>query len=164
MLVIKDILQNEGTNTINRIGGNIFKAGITRQGINRTGTNISGSKTGANASGKTIQSMKVTATETELIITGREGFSMLETGISPQQSTATADKLYQWSKHKQIPFKNDKARFFAAKAWTANQKVEGSLLFRLGGRKDVFTNEVDPLVKAIENQIEKRFYEIKLVD
>lgn len=164
MLVIKDILQNEGKNTINRIGGNIFKAGVTRQGINRTGTNISGSKTGANASGRTIQSMKVTANETELIITGREGFSMLETGISPQQSTATSDKLYQWSKHKQIPFRNDKQRFFAAKAWAANQKKEGSLLFRLGGRKDVFTNEVEPLVKAIENQIEKRFYEIKLVD
>ena len=163
MLNFSDILKKEGENTINRIGGNIFKAGITRQGINRTGTNISGAKVGANASGKTIQSMKVTATETELIITGREGFSMLETGISPQQSTATPDKLYQWSKHKQIPFKTDKARFFAAKAWATNQKVKGSLLYRFGGRKDIFTNEVDPLVEAISNQIDKRFTEINIV-
>lgn len=162
-LSVKDILQAQGTNTINRIGGNILKAGITYAGINRTGQNISGSKHGANASGKTIQSMKVTATDTELIISGREKFSNLETGVLPGTMTPPAT-LYTWSKFKGIPFKDDKKRFFFAQRAANKINANGSLLYRFGGRRDIYTNEVEPLMKAIADNIEQRFYEIKLIE
>ncbi len=160
---INKVLNDEAEATINLISSNIFKNGITHSGINRTGTNISGGKTGQNASGKTIQSIKKTVKDNSLLITGREKFSELETGTRPN-SGVTVDAIYQWSKYKGLPFQNDNKRFWFSKYAANKINKDGSLLFRMGGRKDVYTNEVQPLIARIFKGIDKVFYDIKLIE
>ena len=160
---ITKVLIEEGDATINLISSNIFKNGITYAGINRTGTNISGGKTGQNASGKTIQSIKKEVKQNTLTISGRDKFSNLETG-TPPGSGVTTDMIYQWSKYKGIPFLTDKKRYWFSQYAANRINKDGSLLFRKGGRKDVYTNEVEPLVKRISDRIDTVIYELKIIE
>jgi len=161
--IMQKIIQEETSITINKIGANIFMNGITWAGINRNGQNISGGKTGQNASGKTIQSLRGEDKGDALAIYGRDKFSQLETG-TPPNSGVTMDTIYQWSKFKGIPFKNDKSRFWFSHSASNSINEKGTLLFQLGGRKDVYTNEIEPLSQRLTQRITEQIMTTKLVE
>lgn len=140
MLEIQDILKEEGDATVQRIAGNIFR---NKQ----------------NASGKTIASLKNTTTPTSLDISGASHIKTLQTGVLPG-TFVTAATINTWANNKGYwSGYNYRANTIARRIFNF-----GSLLYRKGGRQDVWSNEVQLLVERIENRIEQRFYEIKIVE
>ena len=129
----KDMIIEEANKTIGFIGANIFK---NKQ----------------KASGRSILSLHSELKGNDLIIWGREGFDVLEKG-NPPGTKVSIDILYQWAKDKDLPFKNDTDRFWFAKNTSRIIDEKGTLLFRKGGRKDVYTSEIEPLEKRITQRI-----------
>ena len=149
---IGGVLSKNAEITINNISSNIFKNGITYFGKNRSGNNISGDKVGQNASGSLIQSLKSNVNASELSISGYDYIKTLEEGLPPG-TFVPVEKLFLWTQHKNMPFISNESRFnFALHASNSIQR-NGSLLYRFGGRTDVYTDEVKPLVERIMNEI-----------
>ena len=119
------------------------------------------------ASGRTGTALRVEATEESMIIYAPSYFETLETGISPQmaqsESSFLRKKLYGWSIDKGISFADQKERWrFSANASRVMQE-SGSRLFRSGGRKDVYSDKIDPLVERIKNRLSERIVNVKLI-
>lgn len=146
----KDILSSEGQKFSENVRKNINSKGITK-------------------SGKTVASIhEETPDGKTLIVWGREDFQNIETGTSPQQAqTKNATKfranIYEWSKYLPITFKNDKQRYFFA--WRVTDKIYqfGTKLYREGGRKDIYTNEIQPLLDSISESTGRKIKELKLL-
>lgn len=135
------ILSEEGNKTINGIAASIIK-------------------NGQNASGKTIQNLHEEVSPNELIIWGND---YIEKG-TPPNSGLVFNTIYLWSQYKQMTFGSNKERFFFAKRATNKINEEGSLLFRKGGRNDVYSDKVQPLIERISERLGKEIVNIKLIE
>ena len=135
------ILSDEGNKTINGIAASIIK-------------------NGQNASGKTIQNLHEEVSPNELIIWGNE---YIEKG-TPPNSGLVFNTLYFWSQYKKMSFGSNKERFFFARNTTNKINQEGSLLFRKGGRKDVYSDKVQPLIEHISERVGKEIVNIELIE
>ena len=135
------ILSEEGNKTINGIAASIIK-------------------NGQNASGKTIQNLHEEVSPNGLIIWGNE---YIEKG-TPPKSGLVFDTIYLWSQYKQMTFGSNKERFFFARNATNKINEEGSLLFQKGGRKDVYSDKVQPLIERISERLGKEIVNIKLIE
>lgn len=128
------------------------------------------------ASGRTMKSLKVKATEDEGMLVGRRFFSVLETG---RKAGKTPRRFYliirQWMKDKGIeappmPYKTNRphkytpeergARSMAA-AIAETIRKRGTLLHRKGGRDDIYSREVEKAMKRIKERL-SRFVDSKI--
>lgn len=108
--------------------------------------------------GQTSESLHKEVDKNIGIIYGAEHIKTLETGISPafsqiQSVKIMADKLdtWLWQKHGTTVFRNiAPPNVFNA---YENQRHFGSTLFRQGGREDVFSDKVQPLVERIKSEL-----------
>lgn len=128
-------------------------------------------KAGEVASGKTIKSMRVVPSADMVSLVGRQAFWVLETGRSglPSRFPRQFEKIiYDWMQAKHIhgtpiPYKNDNRRHKYTPqqrgdmrmAWLISQKIkrEGTLLFRKGGRDDIYSNEIPETMKRIDEKV-----------
>lgn len=112
-------------------------------------------------SGRTIRSLRVEATSNEGTLYAADHFDTLESGISPERSRMDSlPKLYVklnvWQQARGFGWKKSQA-FMAAR----KQQIEGSVLYRLGGRSDVYSSEIDPMLRRISDKIGKGFVTAK---
>ena len=119
------------------------------------------------ASGRTGISLRVEADETKMIVYAPDYFETLETGISPQMARSASSflrkKLYGWSIDKGMIFADQKERWrFSSNASRVMQE-SGSMLFRAGGRDDVYSDKVNPLVERIKQRLSERIVNVKLI-
>ena len=135
------ILSEEGNKTINGIAASIIK-------------------NGQNASGKTIQNLHEEVSPNELIIWGNE---YIEKG-TPPNSGLVFNTIYLWSQYKQMQFDSNKNRMWFSKRAAYKINEEGSLLFQKGGRKDVYSDKVQPLIERISERLGKEIVNIKLIE
>lgn len=117
--------------------------------------------------GKSAQSLNAESENGYLAISGRDDFSQLETGISPQKSNKNtvglAKILYNWSANRNLPFGDNKKRFSFAYNAAKKQNDIGSVLYRKGGRNDVLSNEIEPLIERIQLGLDGVITEIEIV-
>jgi len=141
---------------------NIDFSKILSEGANKTINGIVASiiKNGQNASGKTIQNLHEEVSPNRLIIWGND---YIEKG-TPPNSGLVFNTLYFWSQYKGMTFGSNKERFFFARNATNKINEEGSLLFRKGGRKDVYSDKVQPLMDNIAERAGKEIVNIKLIE
>lgn len=129
-------------------------------------------KNGQVASGKTIQSMRIEETQTGGRLFGRSYFSTLETGRKPGRTPNNFNQIIQqWIIDKgisvsTIPYKRKTSEKWQPK-YTPQQRglmslagavahtiaTEGTKLYRLGGRKDIFTEPTDKAVSKIRKEL-----------
>lgn len=128
-------------------------------------------KAGEVASGKTIKSMHVELQADMVSLVGRPAFWVLETGRPglPSRFPKQFEKIIlRWMKDKKIhatpiPYKNTsrphkytpQERGDMRMAWLISQKIkrEGTLLFRKGGRDDIYSNEIPETMKRIDEKV-----------
>ena len=145
----KKVLTEEGRNFSTRVKQNIRGAKLTK-------------------SGRTENSLREDVTQESLIVWGREDFQNIEKGISPQESKKVnfqqlKANIYNWSKYLPLNFSNTKERYNFAWNTSTKQNELGSLLFRKGGRKDIYSNELQPLYDSISDRIGKIIIQHKLL-
>jgi hypothetical protein len=120
-----------------------------------------------NATGKTVNSIKGSTTDTSLTITGRPYIETIETGRGPRKSSTYGnfDKgLEEWLKAKGFSQKVSKKgtvyyqignQWFSAKslAWKINK--EGDKTFKSGQRKEVYSEAVSKFVEELTEAVTK---------
>lgn len=148
---VKAVLQEELQALAERIAANMRAAGEV-------------------ASGKTIRSMRVEASEKEGTLYGRAYFSVLETGRKAGRVPRNfSDIIYQWMQdknvhaspiaykregnHKYTPQERGDRSMASAIAWTI--KTKGTRLFRNGGRSDIYSQEIPKTIANIGDRIGK---------
>jgi len=139
MLEATRILQEEGEATMNTIAANIFR---NKQ----------------NATGTAIQSLKTKANDYELSISGVDYLKNLEKG-TPRGTYVSASKINEWANAK---------GYWEGYSYRANTISElilksGSVLFREGGRTDVYTDKIPLLINRILQRIGKLFIDYKII-
>lgn len=97
-----------------------------------------------------------------LTVLGWKYFENVEKGIPPligfplkPANPLVRVRLYDWSIKKGISFESDsKRRSFA---YLLRQKIlrEGTSLYRRGGRADIYTPEIDKLIKSVAEKAAK---------
>lgn len=113
------------------------------------------------ASGKTAESMAVQSERGErkstVTLVGRPDFETLETGNPPANRPAREfrDILYQWSKAKGIPFKEDRERWWFAYRMAGIINGQGDRQYRSGKRADVYSTAAQESADAINEAINK---------
>lgn len=143
----REILNEELTALKERIASNIMSAGM-------------------NASGRTIASMRVEVDEKEGTLFGRRAFEVLESGRRPGRvPRAFYQIIYQWAVDKRIHVRNLKSF-----AYLTARKIarEGTLLYREGGRNDIYTPEIRECIENVRKRgiamIQSQIQTIKLHD
>lgn len=123
---------------------------------------------GQNASGRTIKSLHVEATEEEGTLWGHKPFGVLETGRKAGKIPYSFRSIiWQWMKDKglhgtPIPYKGQgdhrwtpqergDIKMAGAIAWTI--KTKGSHLHRKGGRDDVYSNVVPQTLERVRARL-----------
>ena len=125
---------------------------------------------GTNASGKTAAGLfHVTEDDSLELYSNRKGFANVEAGQNPGKRPRNfRDIILEWIKVKGIKVKDmpyspkykgerkfsssqERGIYYAAGAIAWRNKTKGSLLFREGGRNDIFSPAVDKLVKKVTN-------------
>ena len=123
---------------------------------------------GQNASGRTIKSLHVEATEEEGTLWGHKPFGVLETGRKAGKIPYSFRSIiYQWMQDKgvhgtPIPYKGDgdhkwtpqergDLKMAGSIAWTI--KTKGSHLHRKGGRDDVYSNVVPQTLERVRTRL-----------
>jgi len=114
-------------------------------------------KTKKNRSGETVRSIRVDAQNQDLIVWGRENFHNMETGISPVEAKQNdfaflKAKIWGWSKYLPLDFTNGQRAKFSFNV-SNSLREKGSLLFQQGGRKDIYSNEEEALLKNISDKV-----------
>ena len=119
------------------------------------------------ATRRTIASINHKAIGVYGYIAGAEHIDTLEKGISPERSRLFTWKdtylgLRTWYQAKGIStgFYQDRRIAVA----TTFQRQVGSVLYRKGGRFDVYSNEVDPLIERIKNAIGNIIINTKIIE
>ena len=155
---LREIVYKEGNLTLAAITKNMIKE---RSGFYSPYT-----------TGRTATSMRVDAEIDKLEIWAPEHMDTLETGISPARSKSNgsvanlATKMYQWSIDKPIDFLNGttpKQRARWSQRAANKQQTVGSWLYRKGGRKDIYSNEVEPLQERLAERIAKEIINTKIL-
>lgn len=114
--------------------------------------------------GRTKNSLRVEVANNVGAIWGAGHIDTLETGISPQRSRlentldAVYRKIHVWQGNRGFSWK--KQHSFAA---ARKQQIVGSVLYRLGGRTDVFTSEEIPTIKRISDRLGQGFVNVKIL-
>lgn len=119
------------------------------------------------ATGRTLASINHKVTGVSGYIAGAEHIDTLEKGISPERSRMTSWKqtylgLRTWYQAKGFLSGFNESRLISVA--TITQRQVGSVLYRKGGRFDVYSNEVDPLVKRIGEQVSDIFINTKIIE
>lgn len=128
--------------------------------------------TGTNASGRTSESLAVEMYAGGGMVTGRPYFQSVEEGRPPGKVPYRFDLIIrQWMKDKGItapplPYKRQPSQNWQPKytpeergamamAYAIARKIEteGSLLFRDGGRKDIYTNVLDRRLAELQDKL-----------
>ncbi len=92
----------------------------------------------------------------------------METGISPSQSKEISfgtlqGRLSQWADSEFGGFKTMYREMKFAYNAAKKQQSLGSRLYRAGGRTDIFSNEVQPLLDRLKNSLGEAITDIELV-
>ena len=105
-----------------------------------------------NVTGQTANSLRRDVSANEGVIYGAEHFNTLEQGIRPGVFIH-GQVLFQWGIAKNLFSASNTADLDFA--WNISEKIreEGSLLYRLGGRENVYTDKVSILTERIMNEI-----------
>lgn len=108
-------------------------------------------RAGQKASGRTIQSLRVEASEDEGTLYGRKAFGTLETGRRGGRVPAGFYQIIlQWVRDKGIQVEKPKTfAYFVARKIAR----EGTSLYRQGGRADIYSNEIPKTTESIEKRI-----------
>ena len=130
-------------------------------------------RAGQVASGKTIQSLTVEASETSGVLFGRKAFSTLETGRAAGATPKGFRQIIeQWIINKGIPVepipykRNVKNQLYSpeqrglirlSSAIAHKIQTEGTKLYRSGGRADIYTPEVKQTVEYIMKRLSNLF-------
>lgn len=123
---------------------------------------------GQKASGRTVASLRVEATEEKGTLYGRSPFGTLETGRKPgkvPQGFRTIIRKWMADKGieaEPIPYKTDRPHKYTPQE-RGNQslsyliarkiKREGTTLFRKGGRADIYSNVIPAATERIKSRI-----------
>jgi len=150
---IEQVLYTQGNTTVRNIQDN-----IARNGQNATG---SASKTLFAKTDSKIGTV-------DLSIIGNNHIENLEKGTSPEEARRVSENqlsryLYGWSFRKNIIFDKPKDRWWFSVSSARIEQSIGTLLYRNGGRKDVYSNEVQPLVDRISQQLDGVINDIKIL-
>lgn len=106
---------------------------------------------GQKASGRTIASLRVEVDGNEGTLYGRKAFGTLETGRrGGRVPRGFYHIILQWVKDKGIQVEKPKtfAYFVARKI-----AMEGTSLYRQGGRDDIYSNEIPKAVEAVLRRV-----------
>jgi len=119
-------------------------------------------------SGRTATSLRQETDADSLVIFAPDYFPMLETGISPSDAKRKSERdlakaLYGWSFDADMAFEDNKKRYRFALYSARKQQIQGSALYRIGGRKDIYSNEVDPLVERIKEGVGQSILDIQII-
>lgn len=103
------------------------------------------------------------------IVWGAQFFDNVEKGIPPLfgrfncRNRGVKEKILEWTYKAGLSFESESKR--KSFAWALRQKIGwyGTALFRSGGRKDIYTNEFQPLYDNITKEIGQIFIEYKLL-
>jgi len=128
------------------------------------------------ASGKTIRSLVIEETADGAMLKGRKAFATLEDGRKPGKAPKGFNTIImQWIKDKGIrvtpmpyirkpsgrwqPKYNAEQRGLMSLAGAIAHKIktEGTVLYKDGGRKDIFTPETDQTVKEVREELSVLF-------
>lgn len=110
---------------------------------------------GANASGKTIASMKVTTTPDGGMLTGRNYFGTLETGRRGGKIPRNfANIIYEWMQAKGVHAMGGGEKADRSMSWAIAKTIQkkGTVLYREGGRDTIYSKEI---TKTIENVMKR---------
>lgn len=120
-------------------------------------------KLGMNATGRTKSSLEVVQDGAyHGTLYGRKYFGALETGRRPTTGAVTIPSLYEcileWVDAKGIQ-PRDADTSIESLAWAITKNIHkfGTRLYRSGGRKDVFSNEIPKTIDNINNRISEFF-------
>ena len=130
--------------------------------------------TGEWASGKTAASMQVFVTDTSGELVGRRAFGTLETGRKPGRIPRNMeDIIYEWMRAKGIhgepmpyvrkgPHKysgaQERGDRTMASAIAHNIKTMGTVLYRKGGRDDVYSRAIPATIARINSRLTGIFH------
>ena len=111
------------------------------------------------ATGQTIQSLRVEATDTSLAVYGASHIKTLESGVLPGTYVKASD-INIWGNAK---------GYWTGNSYLANTIARrifnsGSVLFRKGGRTDVWTDVIPSFIERIKERIGEQIVNIKLVE
>lgn len=112
-------------------------------------------RAGQKASGRTIASLRIEATDDTGILFGRKAFGTLETGRrGGRVPKGFYHIILQWVKDKGIQVENPKTF-----AWFVSRKIarEGTSLYRQGGRADIYSNEIPNTTETILRRLAGAF-------
>jgi hypothetical protein len=111
--------------------------------------------------GQASNSLREESTEQGVTVFGVSYFETLETGIPPRSLVDGRDIL-AWGRARGI-LTNSKEDVFVAMRMARKIIENGAVLFRRGGAENIYTNEIDPLVQNIANDLGKAITDIQIV-
>lgn len=120
---------------------------------------------GQKASGKTMQSLRTEVKHDvqsiRATLWGRQFFQGLETGRAGGKAPSGFYKMIkQWSIDKGIQFERESQRNTFAYFVSRKIAKEGTLLYRKGGRNDIYTPEVESAYSDIQDLVGERFTDV----
>lgn len=113
------------------------------------------------ASGRTIESLEVLRESdidgVTISLIGRADFETMEKGNPPDVRPDNFErKLYGWSISKGIDFESTSRRWWFAVNTARKIIDEGDTLYREGGRKDIYSNELPATIERIDAEVDKQ--------
>lgn len=108
---------------------------------------------GQKASGKTIKSIQVEVGENYGQLTGRKFFGTLETGRKPGKVPANfKDIILKWMQAKGINVPKPKSFAYLV---ARKIRIEGTALYRIGGRSDIYSEEINKTIPKLVKRLGK---------
>lgn len=108
---------------------------------------------GQKASGKTIKSIHVEVGENYGQLTGRKFFGTLETGRKPGKVPANfKDIILKWMQAKGINVPQPKTFAYLV---ARKIRIEGTALYRIGGRSDIYSEEINKTIPKLVKRLGK---------
>lgn len=108
---------------------------------------------GQKASGKTIKSIQVEVGENYGQLTGRKFFGTLETGRKPGKVPANfKDIILKWMQAKGINVPQPKTFAYLV---ARKIMIEGTALYRIGGRSDIYSEEINKTIPKLVKRLGK---------
>ena len=102
---------------------------------------------GQKASGKTINSMRVELGDNYGQLTGRKYFGTLETGRKPGKVPANfSNIILKWMQSKGINVPKPKSFAYLV---ARKIRIEGTVLYRAGGRSDIYSEEINKTIPKL---------------
>lgn len=116
-------------------------------------------RAGQVASGRTRASLRVEMSKDGGVLWGRKPFGTLETGRKPGKvPKGFYGIILQWVKDKGISVENPETfAYFVSRKIAA----EGTALYRIGGRTDIYSNEIPKTIDSIGKRL-TGFLEVKI--